>query len=280
MTIEVRQVCHPEAVKRFDTDELRKHFLIEKLFAADELNLTYSHIDRVVVGGAMPVKGKTKLEAAFSAIGTNSFLDRREVGIINISAGVGKVSVGNDVYELGRREALYIGKGAGEVVFESADAKNPAKFYIVSTPAHHTYPTKKVGMAEAKKIETGDQDHANKRVINQLIHPNVLETCQLVMGLTYFEAGSMWNTMPCHVHDRRSEFYMYFDMEEDTRIVHLMGEPTETRHLMMSNEQALVCPGWSIHAGVGTANYAFIWAMGGDNVDYTDMDMVPMQTLR
>ncbi len=279
MSIEVRQVCHPEAVKRFNTDELRQHFLIEKVFAADELNLTYSHIDRMIVGGAMPVKKKIELVAPFSAIGTKSFLARRELGIINIS-NPGKVHVGDKTYELGKREALYVGMGAGEVTFESLDPSKPAKFYIFSTPAHHTYPTKKIGLAEAKKVETGDQDHANKRVINQLIHPTVLETCQLVMGLTYFEAGSMWNTMPCHIHDRRCEAYLYFDMADDTRVVHLMGEPNETRHLMISNEQAILSPGWSIHSGVGTANYAFIWAMGGDNVDYTDMDMVPMQALR
>ncbi|MEN3930135.1 5-dehydro-4-deoxy-D-glucuronate isomerase [Microvirga sp. W0021] len=279
MAIEVRQVCHPDAVKRFDTDELRKHFLIEKVFVKDEVKLTYSHIDRIVVGGAMPVNSKLELTAPFSAIGTNSFMDRRELGIINIG-NTGKVTVGNDTFEIGNREALYVGMKAGEVSFASNDPAKPAKFYLVSTPAHHTYPTKKVGMAEAKKMAVGDQEHANKRVINQLIHPNVLETCQLVMGLTYFEAGSMWNTMPCHTHDRRCEAYLYFDMDAETRVVHLMGEPTETRHLMISNEDAILCPGWSIHSGVGTASYAFIWAMGGDNIDYNDMDMVPMQTLR
>lgn len=279
MTIEVRQVCHPEAIKRFNTDELRQHYLIEKVFAADEVSLTYSHIDRMIVGGAMPVKKKLELTAPFSAIGTNSFLARRELGIINI-AGAGKVTVGSQTYEIGKREALYVGMNGGEVSFESNDPANPAKFYLYSTPAHHAYPTKKIGLAEARKVETGDQEHANKRVINQLIHPLVLETCQLVMGLTYFESGSMWNTMPCHTHDRRCEAYLYFDMADDTRVVHLMGEPTETRHLMISNEQATICPGWSIHSGVGTASYSFIWAMGGDNVDYTDMDMVPMQALR
>ncbi len=279
MSIDVRQVCHPEAVKRFDTDELRKHFLIEKIFSKDEICLTYSHIDRMIVGGAMPVDKQVELTAPFSAIGTHSFLARRELGIINI-ADAGKVYVGNNVYEIGRHEALYVGMGAGEVRFESNNAQQPAKFYLYSTPAHHAYPTKKIGLAEAKKMTVGNQENANKRTINQLIHPTVLETCQLIMGLTTFEPGNMWNTMPCHTHDRRCEAYLYFDMAEDTRVVHLMGEPTETRHLMISNEQAIVCPGWSIHSGVGTANYAFIWAMGGDNIDYTDMDMVPMQTLR
>lgn len=279
MTIEVRQVCHPDAVKRFDTTELREHFLIEKVFAKDEVCLTYSHIDRMIVGGAQPVDKKLELTAPFSAIGTNSFLARRELGIINI-AGAGKVHVGDKTYELGRREALYVGMGAGEVTFESVDKNAPAKFYLYSTPAHATYPTTKVGLEQAKKMEVGDQEHANKRVINQLIHPTVLQTCQLVMGLTYFEPGSMWNTMPCHIHDRRCEAYLYFDMAEDTRVVHLMGDPNETRHLMISNEQAILSPGWSIHSGVGTANYAFIWAMGGDNIDYTDMDMVPMKALR
>jgi 4-deoxy-L-threo-5-hexosulose-uronate ketol-isomerase len=278
MTIEIRQVSHPEAVKRFDTEELRRHFLIERLFSLGDVLLTYSHIDRLIVGGAMPGQDRIVLPTP-KAVGTDAFLKRRELGIINIG-GTGRVLVGGTAHELAHRDGLYVGMGAGEVAFESADANEPAKFYLVSTPAHATYETIKIPKEKANSFKLGEQATANKRTINQYIIPGVCQSCQLVMGLTQLEPGSMWNTMPCHTHDRRSEAYVYFDLNDDARVIHLMGEPTETRHLIVANEQAILSPGWSIHSGVGTSHYAFIWAMGGDNQDYTDMDMVAMSDLR
>ncbi len=278
MTIDIRQVAHPDQVRFFDTEELRHHFLIEDLFVPSEISLTYSHIDRLIVGGAMPVAGPITLPTP-KAVGTDAFLKRRELGTINIG-GAGRVRVAGGVHEVGPRDALYIGKGAGEIVFESVDAANPAKFYLVSTPAHAAYPTKVIPAAAANKMQVGDQATSNKRSINQYILPGVCESCQLVMGLTQLEPGNMWNTMPAHTHDRRSEVYVYFDLDPNARIIHLMGEPSETRHLVAANEQAILSPGWSVHSGVGTSAYAFIWAMGGDNQDYTDMDMVAMSDLR
>ena len=278
MMIEIRQVCHPEAVRRFSTEELRRHFLIEKIFSPGEVVLTYSHIDRLVIGGAMPSKERLVLPTP-TAVGTEAFLKRRELGIIN-TGGVGRVVVGETTHDLAHHDALYVSKEAGDVAFESANAEEPAKFYLVSTPAHAVYDTVKIPKEKANTIALGNQTTANKRTIYQYIIPGVCQSCQLVMGLTQLEPGSMWNTMPCHTHDRRSEAYLYFDLNEDHRVVHLMGEPTETRHLFVANEQAILSPGWSIHSGVGTSHYAFIWAMGGDNQDYTDMDMVAMSELR
>jgi 4-deoxy-L-threo-5-hexosulose-uronate ketol-isomerase len=278
MMIEIRQVCHPEAVRRFSTEELRRHFLIEKIFSPGEVVLTYSHIDRLVIGGAMPSKERLVLPTP-TAVGTEAFLKRRELGIIN-TGGAGRVIVGGATHDLAHHDALYVSKEAGDVAFESANAEEPAKFYLVSTPAHAVYETVKIPKEKANTIALGNQTTANKRTIYQYIIPGVCQSCQLVMGLTQLEPGSMWNTMPCHTHDRRSEAYLYFDLNEDHRVVHLMGEPTETRHLFVANEQAILSPGWSIHSGVGTSHYAFIWAMGGDNQDYTDMDMVAMSELR
>jgi 4-deoxy-L-threo-5-hexosulose-uronate ketol-isomerase len=278
MMIEIRQVCHPEAVRRFSTEELRRHFLIEKIFSPGEVLLTYSHIDRLVIGGAMPSKERLVLPTP-TAVGTEAFLKRRELGIIN-TGGAGRVIVGGATHDLAHHDALYVSKEAGDVAFESATAEEPAKFYLVSTPAHAVYETVKIPKEKANTIALGNQTTANKRTIYQYIIPGVCQSCQLVMGLTQLEPGSMWNTMPCHTHDRRSEAYLYFDLNEDHRVVHLMGEPTETRHLFVANEQAILSPGWSIHSGVGTSHYAFIWAMGGDNQDYTDMDMVAMSELR
>jgi 4-deoxy-L-threo-5-hexosulose-uronate ketol-isomerase len=278
MMIEIRQVCHPEAVRRFSTEELRRHFLIEKIFSPGEVLLTYSHIDRLVIGGAMPSKERLVLPTP-TAVGTEAFLKRRELGIIN-TGGAGRVIVGGATHDLAHHDALYVSKEAGDVAFESANAEEPAKFYLVSTPAHAVYETVKIPKEKANTIALGNQTTANKRTIYQYIIPGVCQSCQLVMGLTQLEPGSMWNTMPCHTHDRRSEAYLYFDLNEDHRVVHLMGEPTETRHLFVANEQAILSPGWSIHSGVGTSHYAFIWAMGGDNQDYTDMDMVAMSELR
>ena len=276
--IEVRQVCHPEAVRRFNTEELRRHFIIEKIFSPGEVVLTYSHIDRLIIGGAMPGRDRLVLPTP-RAVGTDAFLKRRELGILNIG-GAGRVLVGDAVHELARRDALYVGNQAGEVGFESLVAERPAKFYLVSTPAHAAYETVKIPQEKANRIRLGEQSTANKRTIYQYIISDVCQSCQLVMGLTQLEPGSMWNTMPCHTHDRRSEAYLYFDLNEDHRVVHLMGEPQESRHLIVANEQAILSPGWSIHSGVGTSHYAFIWAMGGDNQDYADMDMVAMSELR
>ena len=278
MMIEIRQVCHPEAVRRFSTEELRRHFLIEKIFSPGEVVLTYSHIDRLVIGGAMPSKERLVLPTP-TAVGTEAFLKRRELGIIN-TGGVGRVVVGGATHDLAHHDALYVSKEAGDVAFESANAEEPAKFYLVSTPAHAVYETVKIPKEKANTIALGNQTTANRRTIYQYVIPDVCQSCQLVMGLTQLEPGSMWNTMPCHTHDRRSEAYLYFDLNEDHRVVHLMGEPNETRHLIVANEQAILSPGWSIHSGVGTSHYAFIWAMGGDNQDYTDMDMVTMSELR
>ena len=278
MTTDIRQVSHPEAVRRFDTEELRRHFLIENVFQPGEVNLTYSHIDRLVVGGAMPTGAAIPLPAS-KAIGTDSFLQRRELGVVNIG-GAGRVIVGSETHELGSRDALYVGMGAGEVSFESVDAAEPAKFYLVSTPAHASHPTVKIDSATARKVRLGEDATANRRTINQYIHPDVCRSCQLLLGLTEFEQGSIWNTMPAHIHDRRSEVYLYFDLPEEHRVIHLMGEPQQTRHLVVANEEAVLSPGWSVHSGVGTSRYAFIWAMGGDNQDFTDMDMIAIRDLK
>ncbi|MBL0404525.1 5-dehydro-4-deoxy-D-glucuronate isomerase [Microvirga aerilata] len=278
MTIEIRQVCHPEAVRHFSSEELRRHFLIEKLFVPDEIKLTYSHIDRLVVGGATPVSGALILES-HKQIGSPNFLDRRELGVMNLG-GAGRVTTDGQVHELGPRDALYVAMGTKEVRFESADGSTPAKFYLVSTPAHARFETVKIGLDRARRVDLGDASNGNVRTIFQMIHPEVCRSAQLVLGMTQLKPGSMWNTMPAHLHDRRSEVYVYFDLQPDARVFHLMGEAQETKHLVVANEQAILSPGWSIHSGVGTSNYAFVWAMGGDNQDFTDMDMVPMDALR
>jgi 4-deoxy-L-threo-5-hexosulose-uronate ketol-isomerase len=278
MAIDIRQASHPESVRHYDTEELRRHFLVERVFVPGEVTLTYSHVDRLIIGGAMP--GVEPLELPTPKIvGTSTFLERRELGIINIG-GPGTVRVGAITHDLAYRDCLYVGKGAGEVAFASADAGHPAKFYLVSTPAHANYEIVKIPLERAKRVELGEQATSNRRTIYQYIIPGVCETSQLVMGLTQLEPGSMWNTMPCHVHDRRSEAYIYFDLADSARVFHLMGEPNQTRHLVLANEQAIFSPGWSIHSGVGTSHYAFIWAMGGENQDYADMDPVAMADLR
>lgn len=279
MITDVRHVHHPEAVRFFDTDDLRANFLIEGLFQPGTIQLTYSHIERFVVGGAMPAGGPLKLESDKATIGSPNFLDRRELGVFNIG-GSGKVEADGITHALGHRDALYVAMGTKEVTFTSDDSANPARFYLLSTPAHARHETKMVKVAEAKRMELGDQATANKRTIYQMIHPDVVTSCQLVMGMTQLADGNIWNTMPCHVHDRRSEVYLYFDVAPDARVIHMMGEPTETRHLVVADGQAVLSPPWSIHSGVGTRAYTFIWGMGGDNIDYTDMDMVSMDTLR
>lgn len=278
MTIETRLACHPADARTFDTTALRRHFLIERLFAADAVTLTYSHDDRMVVGGAVPVTRALPLEAA-KPLGTAAFLARRELGTVNIG-GPGRVTVGGTSHPLGHREALYVGREAGEVSFASDDPARPAKFYLVSAPSHAAHPTRKIALADARSMRLGTSEQANVRTIYQLIVPDVCASSQLCLGMTVLEPGSLWNTMPCHVHDRRSEVYLYFGLAPSARVFHMMGEPTETRHLVVADEQAVISPGWSVHTGVGTSNYTFIWAMAGDNQDYTDMDMVAMEALR
>ena len=278
MNIESRQAIDSATAATFGTDRLRKEFLIENLFRPGEVSLTYSHLDRLIVGGAMP--GSKALDlASVKQTGTPSFLDRRELVVVNIG-GAGRVTVGKASYDLDHRDMLYVGMGAGEVSFASARAEEPAKFYLLSAPAHHAYETKLVKIGEAKRLDLGSQTTSNERSIFQFIHPAVLQTCQLVVGMTVLAPGSVWNTMPCHVHDRRSEAYLYFALNDDARVFHFMGEPSETRHLVVKNEEAILSPGWSIHSGAGTSNYTFIWAMAGDNVDYTDVDPVAMADLR
>ena len=278
MNIESRQAIDSATAATFGTDRLRKEFLIENLFRPGEVSLTYSHLDRLIVGGAMP--GSKALDlASVKQTGTPSFLDRRELVVVNIG-GAGRVTVGKASYDLDHRDMLYVGMGAGEVSFASARAEEPAKFYLLSAPAHHAYETKLVKIGEAKRLYLCSQTTSNERSIFQFIHPAVLQTCQLVVGMTVLAPGSVWNTMPCHVHDRRSEAYLYFALNDDARVFHFMGEPSETRHLVVKNEEAILSPGWSIHSGAGTSNYTFIWAMAGDNVDYTDVDPVAMADLR
>ncbi|HYG91111.1 MAG TPA: 5-dehydro-4-deoxy-D-glucuronate isomerase [Azospirillum sp.] len=278
MKITVRHASHPDAVRGFDTQTLRDHFLVSSLFEADDIILTYSHIDRFVVGGAMPVAGPQKLEAP-KEIGAKTFLERRELGVVNVG-GPGRVTVDGTAFELAPRDCLYVAMGSADVRFESLDIRQPAKFYLNSTPAHARFETMKIALAQAKQVHLGDPSTSNERTIFQMIHPDVCRTAQLVLGMTMLKPNNMWNTMPCHTHDRRCEVYFYFDLPESARVFHLMGEPTETRHVVVANEQAVISPPWSIHSGVGTANYTFIWAMGGDNQDFTDMDMVAMDALR
>ncbi len=278
MEITVRHASHPDAVRNFDTEELRDHFLVPTIFKADDVVLTYSHIDRFVVGGAMPVAGPLKLESA-KAIGSPNFLDRRELGVVNVG-GPGRVTVDGAVYELAPRDCLYVTMGSVDVRFESLDRANPAKFYLNSAPAHARFETMKISIAQAKAVHLGDPAQSNERTIYQMIHPDVCRTAQLVLGMTVLKPNNMWNTMPCHTHDRRCEVYFYFDLPDPARVFHFMGEPDQTRHIVVANEQAVISPSWSIHSGVGTRNYTFIWAMAGDNQDFTDMDMIPMETLR
>jgi len=279
MAISVRQACHPDDAKRCDTAALRARFLVETLFRPDAVELTYSHVDRIVVGGAMPVEAALRLETDKATIGQATFLARRELGICNVG-GPGRVSCDGESFLLAARDMLYVAMGTGEVTFHAADPQNPPKFYLFSTPAHARHRTVLVREADANALELGTQDQANTRTLRQYIIPGRVESCQLVMGLTTLKPGNIWNTMPAHVHDRRCEAYLYFDLKEDARVFHLMGEPEETRHLVVANEQAIISPPWSVHSGCGTAAYSFVWAMGGDNQDFTDMDMVPMGALR
>ena len=276
--MEIRHAIGPNEAKYFDTDSLRKEFLIKQVFKPGAINIIYSHIDRIIIGGVNPL-GKPINLAAGKEIGADSFLERREIGIINVG-GPGKVTIPGNEFELNNKDALYIGMGIKEVTFESKQKDKPAKFYFNCAPAHHSYPVKKISCKDAGKVSLGSKQESNKRTIYQLIHPQVLQTCQLLMGITELEPENIWNTMPCHTHERRMEVYFYFDMSDDTLVFHLFGKPDETRHIIVRNEQAVISPSWSIHSGVGTSNYTFIWGMVGENQTFTDMDAVPMSVLR
>lgn len=274
---ETRYASSPQAVKKYDTQELRDEFLIPNLMEAGKIKLTYTHYDRYIAGGAVP-KAELKLET-IDPLKSSYFLERREIGIINVGAK-GSVSVDGEIYEMNHKDALYIGKGIKEVVFKSYDAQNPAKFYINSAPAHKTFPTKKVSLAEANKIELGSLETANHRTVSQMLIGGIVTTCQLQMGMTELKKGSVWNTMPAHVHDRRMEVYFYLDVPENQAVCHFMGQPQETRHIWMHNHQAVISPPWSIHSGSGTSNYTFIWGMAGENLDYNDMDVAKITDLK
>ncbi|WP_181708117.1 5-dehydro-4-deoxy-D-glucuronate isomerase [Chthonobacter rhizosphaerae] len=278
MRVETRQAVDPVRAKSLDTEGLRQAFLAETLFQAGEIRLVYSHYERLVVGGVVPSAGPLTLSSA-KETGTAGFLDRREMAALNIG-GPGRITVGGSTYEVGPRDVLYMGMGAGEVTFESADTGTPARFYLVSTPAHTSYPVKLLKIADARKLDLGKAETSNVRSIYQMVHPDVCQSCQLVLGVTELAAGSVWNTMPPHVHDRRSEVYLYFDLAPGSKVIHLMGEPTETRHLVVGESEVILSPPWSIHCGAGTGAYTFCWAMGGDNIDYTDMDAVSLEVLK
>jgi 4-deoxy-L-threo-5-hexosulose-uronate ketol-isomerase len=275
---EVRYAAHPKDVKSYDTQRIRKDFLIEKLFAANEVNMVYSMYDRMIVGGIMPVGETLRLEA-IDAVKAPFFLTRREMGIFNVG-GAGVIKTGDALFELGYKEALYLGSGEREVVFESKDAKNPAKFYFNSVSAHKNYPDKKVTKADAIVMEMGSFEVSNRRVINRMLVSQVLPTCQLQMGMTELAAGSVWNTMPAHTHLRRMEAYFYFEVPEDQAVCHFMGEKEETRHIWMRGDQAVLSPEWSIHSAAATCSYTFIWGMGGENLDYGDQDFYLITDLR
>ena len=280
--MDIRYSCNQRDFKRYTTEETRNEFLIEKLFVPDEVVAVYSHVDRMVTLGIMPVSDTVAIDKGIDVwknFGTHFFLERRECGMFNVG-GAGTVTVDGTVYELGYKDCLYITRGAKEVTFASDHPAQPAKFYVVSAPAHTSYETRLIRIADAAKKPCGAAETSNKRVINQFIHPDVLKTCQLSMGMTVLEPGSVWNTMPAHTHERRMEVYFYFEVPENEVVFHFMGEPTETRHIVMQNEQAVISPSWSIHAGAGTSNYTFIWAMGGENQAFDDMDNINSPDLR
>ncbi|MGY6548980.1 MAG: 5-dehydro-4-deoxy-D-glucuronate isomerase [Roseinatronobacter sp.] len=280
--VETRHAISPREAKAMDTDALRAAFLGEGLFAPGQIRLIYTHYDRMILGGVVPDGGVLMLDHV-PQTGTPGVLDRREMGIVNVGAAAGRVEAAGagdpasdgDGWDLGPGDVLYLPMGAGPVTFSGA-----ARFYLTSCPAHQAYPARRVALSEARKVELGAPETANHRTINQFIHPDVMPSCQLVLGYTRFHGGSVWNTMPAHIHDRRMEAYLYFDLPQDQRVMHFMGPPQETRHLVVANEQVALSPPWSIHCGAGTAPYAFVWAMAGDNVDYRDQDMLAIGDLR
>jgi 4-deoxy-L-threo-5-hexosulose-uronate ketol-isomerase len=273
LTVETRHAIDPATARAFDTETLRQHFHVGGIFVPGEIRLIYTHYDRMIIGGAVPAGKALTLDQVAEA-GTPSLLDRREMVVVNID-GDGEVSAAGQTHAMTKGDMLYLGMGSGPVTF-SGDGR----FYILSAPAHATHPTRLIRIAEAATVTLGSTEASNARTIYQFVHPDVMKACQLVVGLTRLEPGSVWNTMPAHVHDRRMEAYLYIDLPENARAIHLMGEPTETRHLVLANEEGAISPPWSIHAGAGTSAYTFIWAMAGDNVDYKDVEMVAMDVLR
>jgi 4-deoxy-L-threo-5-hexosulose-uronate ketol-isomerase len=276
--MEIRNAIHPEHAVVFDTEELRENFLIQNLFAPDRFKLVYSYFDRLIVGGVCPLD-PIKMAVDENIIGGPYLLERREMGIINVG-GQGSVSIDGADYDLAPKDGLYVGMGAKDLKFSSTDKEDLARFYLNCAPAHAAHPTAKVTFKEAEPIELGEMEQSNKRTIRKYIHPDGVKSCQLVMGLTTLETGCVWNTMPVHTHQRRMEAYFYFGMSDDQVVFHLMGEPSETRHIVVRNEEAVLSPSWSIHAGAGTSNYTFIWGMVGENQTFTDMDAVPMGELK
>ncbi|AIR62278.1 5-keto-4-deoxyuronate isomerase [Cedecea neteri] len=278
--MDIRQSIHSDHAKTLDTAGIRKEFLVEKIFEADKYTMVYSHIDRIVIGGIMPVNKSVSIgEEVGKQFGVNYFLERRELGLINIG-GAAVITVDGTEYRVEKEEAMYIGKGAKQVMFTSVDSATPAKLYYNSAPAHHTYPTRIITGADTVAAPLGSVESCNKRTIRKYLVPEVLDTCQLSMGMTRLEEGSNWNSMPSHTHERRMEVYFYFDMDEDTIVFHMMGKPQETRHVVLHNEQAVISPSWSIHSGVGTKRYTFIWGMIGENLTFDDMDHIAMKDIR
>ncbi|RXJ02110.1 5-dehydro-4-deoxy-D-glucuronate isomerase [Anaerobacillus alkaliphilus] len=276
--MEIKYCTHPKHAKHYTTEELREEFLLEKLFVTGEINMVYSHEDRVVIGGVVPTS-ELSLEAA-ATLKTEYFLERREIGIINIGSQPAVVTIDGEEITVNAKDCLYIGLGKREVTFKSVDQNNPARLYFVSALAHKEYPTRKIDISDATPVHLGDDSQSNKRTIYKFLHGDGVQTCQLMMGMTFLAPNNMWNTMPAHIHDRRNEVYLYFDLAEENRVMHFMGEPSETRHIVVANEQAIISPSWSIHSGVGTGNYTFIWAMAGENYTFTDMDFVDMKDLK
>lgn len=280
--MDTRYSVNPRDIKRYTTEELRNEFLIQDIFKADEVTAVYSHVDRMVTLGCMPVNEVVNLEKGMDiwhTFGTHFFLERREIGIFNVG-GDGKIVADGEEFNLTYTDCVYITKGTKEVTFQSVDPVKPAKFYMVSAPAHTSHKTTFIPMAKANKRPMGAMETANDRVINQFIHPDVLETCQLSMGLTQLKPGSVWNSMPPHTHERRMEIYFYFEVPQDNVVFHMMGEAQETRHIVMHNEEAVISPSWSLHAGAGTSNYTFIWAMGGENQAFDDMDHIAITDMK
>ena len=276
--MEIRNPIHAEHAKNLTTEQLRKEFLIQGLFRRGAFKLVYSHFDRMIVGGVCP-QDPISLEVSEGLIGAPYLLERREMGIINIGGG-GTVTVDGTDYELSKRDSLYVGRGAKEILFSSGDKEKSAKFYLNCAPAHKSYPTKRSTSSETEPLHLGSPDKSNERTIYKYIHPDGVRSCQLVMGMTILEPNNVWNTMPTHTHARRMEVYFYFDIPNEEVVFHLMGEPAETKHVIVRNEEAVISPSWSIHSGVGTQNYSFIWGMVGENQTFEDMDTVPMADLR
>jgi len=278
--MDTRQAVHSAHAKTLDTEGLRRQFLVEKVFRPGEMTMTYSHIDRIVVGGVMPLASPVSLpEGVSRSYGVDFFLQRREMGVINIG-GPAQIGIDGETFSIGSKEAIYIGMGARELSFSSVDPARPAKLYYNSAPAHRRLPSKRLTLADAASVTIGDKRNGNRRTVNKFFTPEVVETCQLSMGMTILEEGSVWNTMPTHTHERRMEVYLYFDVDSDAAVFHFMGPPQETRHIVLHNEQAVISPSWSIHSGVGTRAYSFIWGMVGENQTYDDMDHVAVEALR